>query len=215
VMGMISASDFIQTLKWLRASVATGVNPLSEAEMDTHTIRLMREDATSEGREPKALAYVKPLDTFHMVRRRRGGGCRSVHGGDSALLRALTAPPALPQVVKTLVESRCSVAPILSCDPSGGDDIPHVLHIATISGVLACLMRHFRASFASLPLLSQPLGSMPIGTWSPDSPIGQQGTQAHGTEVRPAWCSALRGAFAVLALSGATPRPARARGASA
>jgi hypothetical protein len=30
-----------------------------------------------------------------------------------------------------------------------------VLHLATLSGVLACIMRHFRASLASLPLLGQ------------------------------------------------------------
>lgn len=32
-------------------------------------------------------------------------------------------------------------------------------------------MRHFRASLASLPLLSQPLGSLPLGTWSPDASV--------------------------------------------
>lgn len=42
-----------------------------------------------------------------------------------------------------------------------------LLHIATISGVLASLMRHFRASLSSLPLLAQPVGNLPIGTWAP------------------------------------------------
>ena len=46
-----------------------------------------------------------------------------------------------------------------------------MLHIATLSGVLACLMRHFRASLASLPLLGQTLGSLPLGTWSPDAGV--------------------------------------------
>ena len=60
------------------------------------------------------------------------------------------------QVVRALVQNRCSMAPILSCDPaSNSGDVPTVLHIATLSGVLACLMRHFRASLASLPLLQQ------------------------------------------------------------
>ena len=49
----------------------------------------------------------------------------------------------------------------------------NVLHIATMSGVLACLMRHFRASVSSLPLLSAPVGSLPIGTWSLDAPLVQ------------------------------------------
>ena len=37
--------------------------------------------------------------------------------------------------------------------------------MCTMGGVLACLMRHFRGVPAALPLLSQPLGSLPIGTW--------------------------------------------------
>lgn len=53
------------------------------------------------------------------------------------------------------------------------DSDSNVLHIATMSGVLACLMRHFRASVSSLPLLSTPVGSLPIGTWSPDAPLVQ------------------------------------------
>ena len=42
-----------------------------------------------------------------------------------------------------------------------------------MSGMLACLLRHFRASLASLPLLSQPIGSLPLGTWAPDTPQGR------------------------------------------
>lgn len=29
-------------------------------------------------------------------------------------------------------------------------------------------MRHFRASLASLPLLAEPLGRLPLGTWFPN-----------------------------------------------
>ncbi len=39
VAGMISASDFIHILRRLRSSVSSGANPMSEAEMDQHTIR--------------------------------------------------------------------------------------------------------------------------------------------------------------------------------
>lgn len=84
------------------------------------------------------------------------------------------------------------MAPIVASEPlaaEGADapvgSAPLVLHLAALSGVLACLMRHFRTSLAFLPLLAQPLGSMPVGTWAPDSPIGQQG-QAHSSEVRAA-----------------------------
>jgi 5'-AMP-activated protein kinase regulatory gamma subunit len=60
------------------------------------------------------------------------------------------------------------MAPILSCDP-GGLEVPNVLHTATLGGVLTCLMRHFRASLASLPLLAQPLCSLALGTWSEEA----------------------------------------------
>jgi hypothetical protein len=39
VLGVISASDFIHTLRRLRSAVSSGNNPLSEAEMDAHTVR--------------------------------------------------------------------------------------------------------------------------------------------------------------------------------
>jgi CBS domain-containing protein len=71
-------------------------------------------------------------------------------------------------VVRTLFDNRCSMAPILSCDP-GGLEVPNVLHIATLGGVLSCLMRHFRASLASLPLLAQPLCALALGTWSEEA----------------------------------------------
>eukprot|EP00198_Chlamydomonas_reinhardtii_P013855 XP_001703192.1 predicted protein [Chlamydomonas reinhardtii] len=138
IPGVISASDFITILRRLRHSVSAGANPLSEAEMDAHTIRGLREEAAAEGREPKGLVYV-------------------------------LADEDLAKVVARLAQHKCSMAPVLSGDPGGPEQPPHVLHLATLSGVLACLMRHFRASLASLPLLSQPLGSLPLGTWSPDA----------------------------------------------
>ena len=39
VAGIISASDFIYILRRLRNSVSSGANPMSEEEMDQHTIR--------------------------------------------------------------------------------------------------------------------------------------------------------------------------------
>lgn len=143
ITGVISASDFINILKRLRHSVTASGNPMSEAEMDAHTIRGLREQVVLEGREPKPLVYVRPDDD-------------------------------LARVVQTLSANRCSLAPILTCDPTGSET-PDVLHLATLSAVLACLMRHFRASLASLPLLAQPLASLPLGTWAPDASAALHG----------------------------------------
>jgi CBS domain-containing protein len=182
IAGVVSASDFIATLQRLRSMVSTSTNPMSEQEMDQHTIRGLREEMAAEGRPSKPLVCVAP--------------------GNS-----------LAQVVRTMYENHCSMAPVLHQGPNGqlvregslggnggggggggstsasavgGDDCdgPQVLHTASLAGVLACLMRHFRASLASLPLLAQPLHSLPVGTWNPESPVALQTTGAE--EVQPA-----------------------------
>ncbi len=64
--------------------------------------------------------------------------------------------------------------PVCLPPAAGTGEVCTLLHIATLSGVLSCLLRHFRASLASLPLLGQPLGALPVGTWSADSPLVRQ-----------------------------------------
>lgn len=159
ICGVISASDFITTLQRLRNMVSTSSNPMSEAEMDQHTIRGLREELTKEGAKPKDIITVSCTDSLQMV-------------------------------VDTLFNNRCNMAPIVTgtkdakCDP-----IQDVLHSATLSGVLACLIRHFRASLASLPLLAQPLYTLPLGTWCPNSQVvlkekADDHIHLHGTEER-------------------------------
>mmetsp|Transcript_25163 Transcript_25163/g.44873 ORF Transcript_25163/g.44873 Transcript_25163/m.44873 type:complete len:551 (-) Transcript_25163:58-1710(-) len=141
IVGMISASDFIQILRHLRNSVSSGSNPLSEQEMDRHTIKHLREEIAAGG-GTSDLVHCRPDDSLRTV-------------------------------VQILYEGGHSMAPILSSDPNAEDgSIPNLLHIATVSGVLACLLRHFRASLSSLPLLSHPLGTLPLGTWVGTPEVG-------------------------------------------
>ena len=164
ILGIISASDFIATLQRLRSMVSTSSNPMSEMEMDQHTIRGLREELSAEGRPPKSLVHVSPKDS-------------------------------LAQVVRTMYDNHCSMAPVLRAGPTGQEaniagilaggvnnvtggeihDGPEVLHTSSLAGVLACLMRHFRASLASLPLLAQPLHTLPVGTWTPESSVVKSG----------------------------------------
>ncbi|KAL0364803.1 UNVERIFIED_CONTAM: Sucrose nonfermenting 4-like protein [Sesamum angustifolium] len=44
---------------------------------------------------------------------------------------------------------------------------PHLLHLASLSGILKCICRHFKHSSSSLPILQQPISSFPLGTWVP------------------------------------------------
>lgn len=43
--------------------------------------------------------------------------------------------------------------------------VPELLHLACLSGILRCICRHFRHVPSSVPLLSQPIGTLPIGIW--------------------------------------------------
>ena len=43
---------------------------------------------------------------------------------------------------------------------------PQLLHLTNLAEVLACLVRHFRGVPSALPLFSQPVGALPLGTWT-------------------------------------------------
>lgn len=89
----------------------------------------------------------------------------------------------LDVLVQRLFANEVSSAPCLTTEPDG-QEVCTLLHVATFGSVIACLLRHFRASLASLPLLSQPVGNLPIGTWAPTSRQAQQeeGTMPEGDE---------------------------------
>lgn len=157
VAGMISASDFIHILVQLRNSVSSGASAMSEAEMDQHTLRGLRQVAEADGRPFKQLVAVQPQEDLHAF-------------------------------VERLCVSEVSMAPVLTTENTGQGEVCTMLHIATVSGVLGCLMRHFRASLSSLPLLSVAVGSLPVGTWAEDSRYAheqvQPGHQPEGEERR-------------------------------
>eukprot|EP01025_Chloroclados_australasicus_P065857 TRINITY_DN8987_c0_g2_i1.p1 TRINITY_DN8987_c0_g2~~TRINITY_DN8987_c0_g2_i1.p1 ORF type:complete len:555 (-),score=65.30 TRINITY_DN8987_c0_g2_i1:432-2096(-) len=149
IAGMISPSDFINALMRLKSTMTQ--SPLSEAEMDSHTIRMMREEAERDGKPQRELVYVKPEDS-------------------------------LAHVIQVMFKHKCHMAPVLSCDPDKGQ-VSEVLHVATVSHVLACLMRHFMTSWTSLPWLSQPVGNVPMGTWTPDSAMATD-KKWEGSDIR-------------------------------
>lgn len=144
-VGMMSAGDFIDLLRQLHSSGAT---TLENIEFDALTISAYRNQLELSGRAPRALVAVGPEDSLHAV-------------------------------VSTVLQSGCATVPILvygaalTSEPGAGTgggapptSVPQLLHLATLSSVLACLARHFRGVPAALPLLSQPLGALPLGTWT-------------------------------------------------
>ncbi|CAD7699648.1 unnamed protein product [Ostreobium quekettii] len=124
-----------------------------------HALRQLRESVSSGG---SALSAAE-MDR-HSIRDMREEMAHKCPGVKSLVY--VEPDMKLQEVVQTLFSKKCSMAPIVTVDTESGQ-IPNVLHIATIAGILGCIMRHFRASLASLPLLAEPLGTLPLGTWSP------------------------------------------------
>lgn len=142
-VGMISPGDFIALLCRLQ-SVAGAPPTLSELELDSLTIDAWMRETVTENRGAQAAPIsVCPEDSLLAV--------------SHALLRSGSA--ALPMLSTGTASS----------DRKGPDTkapaASQLLHLATMPGVLECLMRHFRGVPNALPLLSQPVGALPIGTW--------------------------------------------------
>jgi 5'-AMP-activated protein kinase, regulatory gamma subunit len=67
VVGMISASDFIETLRQLRDAAGAG-GGLTDREMDAHSIRALRVAAAAAGAGAKPLVFCHETDSFATVR---------------------------------------------------------------------------------------------------------------------------------------------------
>ena len=141
--GMVSASDFIDIMNRLQSGGRAGAPAAGGAggDLDGHTIAAWREARRREGKL-RQLVFVRPEDS-------------------------------LRSVIKTILQSGCALVPVLAMEGGGelemngmGVRAPQLLHLASISGVLAYICRHFKASMASLPLMASPLGGLPVGTWN-------------------------------------------------
>ncbi|KAG4176764.1 hypothetical protein ERO13_A11G265800v2 [Gossypium hirsutum] len=146
-VGVLSALDFILILRELGNH---GSN-LTEEELETHTI-----SAWKEGK-------------VHLS--------RQIDGNARSYPRCLVpAGPydSLKDVVLKILRSKVAMVPIIHSASQDGS-FPQLLNLATLSEVLKCILRHFKHSSSSLPILQQPVCSIPLGTWVPK--IGESNGQ--------------------------------------
>ncbi|KAG1326298.1 sucrose nonfermenting 4-like protein [Cocos nucifera] len=138
-VGVLSALDFILILRELGSH---GSN-LTEEELETHTI--------SAWKEGKQLLY-----------RQMDGHARPFQW------RLLHAGPydSLKDVALKILQNEVATVPIIHSSSQDGL-FPQLLHLASLSGILKCICRHFRHSSSSLPVLQQPVCTIPLGTWVP------------------------------------------------
>ncbi|KDP23504.1 hypothetical protein JCGZ_23337 [Jatropha curcas] len=138
-VGVLSALDFILILRELGNH---GSN-LTEEELETHSI-----SAWKEGK-------------LHLNRQIDGDGRayarRLIHAGPYDYLK---------DVALKILQNKVSMVPIIHSSSHDGS-FPQLLHLASLSGILKCICRHFRHSASSLPVLQQPICTIPLGTWVP------------------------------------------------
>ncbi|KAL0916378.1 hypothetical protein M5K25_013883 [Dendrobium thyrsiflorum] len=137
-VGMLSPLDFILILRELGSH---GSN-LTEEELETHTI-----SAWKLGKRQRygQLDHGRPIES------------RLVHAGPYDTLKDVA--------IKILQNEVATVPIIHSSSPDGL--FPQLLHLASLSGILRCICRHFRHSSSSLPILQQPICNIPLGSWVP------------------------------------------------
>ncbi|XP_044482220.1 sucrose nonfermenting 4-like protein [Mangifera indica] len=142
-VGVLTALDFIMILREL----GTHGSNLTEEELETHTIAAWKEGKAHLNRqiEGDGLSHPKPF----------------VHAGPYDSMK---------DVALKILQNRVATVPIIhSVSPDGS--FPQLLHLASLSGILKCICRHFKHSSSSLPVLQQPISSLHLGTWVPQ--IGQ------------------------------------------
>ncbi|GMI79324.1 homolog of yeast sucrose nonfermenting 4 [Hibiscus trionum] len=139
-VGVLSALDFILILRELGNH---GSN-LTEEELETHTISFWKEGKVHLSIQIDGNARFYPR---HLV-----------HAGPYDSLK---------DVALRILKSKVAVVPIIhSSSPDGS--LPQLLNLATLSEILKCICRHFKHSSSSLPVLQQPICSIPLGTWVPN-----------------------------------------------
>ncbi|XP_057539192.1 sucrose nonfermenting 4-like protein isoform X1 [Amaranthus tricolor] len=138
-VGVLSAIDFILILRELGNH---GSN-LTEEELETHTILAWKDGKVCHNRQTEG-------------------------SGRPYARQLINAGPydSLKDVAMKILQNRVSTVPIINSSSPDGS-FPQLLHLASLSGILKCICRHFKHSSSSLPILQQPICSIPLGTWVP------------------------------------------------
>ncbi|KAF4369690.1 hypothetical protein F8388_015777 [Cannabis sativa] len=152
-VAVLTALDFILILRELRRH---GSN-VAEEELETHTI--------AEWKERKAKLSM-PIQIDGESCARDLVQCLVVSLLENHSNFQAGPYDSLKEVASKILNYNVATVPIVQ--PSSQDgSFPQLLHLASLSGILKCICRHFRHSSSSLPILQQPICAIPVGTWVP------------------------------------------------
>ncbi|KAL5566062.1 hypothetical protein UlMin_029226 [Ulmus minor] len=139
IVGVLTALDFILILREL----GNHGSRLTEEELETHTIAAWKEGKSHINRQIDSNGRVYPR--------------RLIQAGPNDSLKELALK---------IVQNNVATIPVVHSSSQNGS-FPQLLHLASLSGILKCICRHFRHSSGSLPILQQPICAIPLGTWLP------------------------------------------------
>ncbi|TVU44222.1 hypothetical protein EJB05_03658 [Eragrostis curvula] len=72
----------------------------------------------------------------------------------------------LRDIALKILQNEISTVPIIYSSSTDGS-FPQLLHLASLSGILKCICRYFKNSTGNLPILNQPVCTVPLGSWVP------------------------------------------------
>ncbi|KAK3148710.1 hypothetical protein QOZ80_3AG0207660 [Eleusine coracana subsp. coracana] len=73
----------------------------------------------------------------------------------------------LRDIALKILQNEISTVPIIYSSSSDGS-FPQLLHLASLSGILKCICRYFKNSTSNVPILNQPVCTIPLGSWVPN-----------------------------------------------
>ncbi|KAJ8553527.1 hypothetical protein K7X08_024205 [Anisodus acutangulus] len=138
ISGMFTASDFILILLKLHGSHSM----LTVDELEMHTVSTWK---------------------YGKFQLHANGSGAMIPPNRRVLLQA-GPDDSLKDVALTLLQNKISAIPVLHSAEDGS--CSQLLHTACLAGILKHVCRHFRHSLEYLPLLQQPVGNLPLGTWA-------------------------------------------------
>ncbi|KAL6909349.1 hypothetical protein ACP4OV_001630 [Aristida adscensionis] len=159
-VGLLSPLDFILILRELE----THGSNLTDEQLETHTISAWKEAkrqnyGRNDGQWQPHQHLVHSWLTAVIYESVRSG---------SATTNAHYATPyeSLRDIALKILQNGISTVPIIYSSSSDGS-FPQLLHLASLSGILKCICRYFKNSPGNLPILNQPVCTIPLGSWLP------------------------------------------------
>ncbi|GJM97301.1 hypothetical protein PR202_ga14220 [Eleusine coracana subsp. coracana] len=129
-----------QSFHILHEQLETHGSNLTEEQLETHTI--------SAWKEAKRQTYGSQWRPHQHL----------VHATPYESLR---------DIALKILQNEISTVPIIYSSSSDGS-FPQLLHLASLSGILKCICRYFKNSTSNVPILNQPVCTIPLGSWVPN-----------------------------------------------